>query len=110
MSQLVSEGDNRARIGDVGGQLRFVLQGYPQRLTHYLELTLDSRSQQGIRAVIAERLPSVNSISRSQAATMSASHARGSRGIDELSRFLNSPTQERIAYCAHLNQVDLTLK
>ena len=39
---------------------------------------------------------------------MSASQARGSRGIDELSRFLNSPTQVRITYCAHLNQVDLT--
>jgi hypothetical protein len=39
----------------------------------------------------------VNSISRSHATTMSASHARGSRGIDELSRFLDSPMQVRTA-------------
>ena len=41
---------------------------------------------------------------------MSASHARGSRGIDELSRFLDSPTQVRVANCAHLNKVDPTSK
>src|SRR5262245_47799271 len=37
---------------------------------------------------------------------MSASHARGSRGIDQLSRFLNSTKQIGIAYRAHLDQVD----
>lgn len=37
VSQLVSEGDNRARIGDLVGQLRLVLQGNAQRLTRYLE-------------------------------------------------------------------------
>ena len=41
---------------------------------------------------------------------MSASHARGSRGIDELSRFLDSPTQVRVANCAQLNKVDPTSK
>lgn len=41
---------------------------------------------------------------------MSASHARGSRGIDQLSRFIDSATQVRIAYCSHLNEVDPTLK
>jgi hypothetical protein len=41
---------------------------------------------------------------------MSPSHARGSRGIDEFSEFLDAPTQIRIAYCAYLNQVDVTLK
>ena len=41
---------------------------------------------------------------------MSASHARGSRGIDELAGFLDAPTQVRIAYCARLNQVDVALK
>jgi PadR family transcriptional regulator PadR len=40
VSQLVSEGDDRARIRDVGGQLRLVLQGNAERLTYYLELTL----------------------------------------------------------------------
>src|SRR6476620_2712525 len=49
-------------------------------------------------------------MSRSQAATMSASHARGSRGIHQLSRFLDSAKQVRIAYRAHLNQVDPTSK
>ena len=44
MSQLVSEGDDRACIGDVGGQFRLVLKGRTQRLTDYLELTLDCRS------------------------------------------------------------------
>jgi hypothetical protein len=39
-----SEGDDRAGIGDVGRQLRVVLQGNAQRLADYLELTLDSRS------------------------------------------------------------------
>jgi hypothetical protein len=110
VSQLVSEGDDRPGIGDVVRHLLLVLQGNSQRLTHYLELTLDSRSQQGIGHVVVERLPVVNSISRSQAAPMSASHARGSRGINKLSRFLNSPTQVRVAYRAYLNQVDLTLK
>ena len=41
---------------------------------------------------------------------MPASHARGSRGIDELGGFLDTPTQVRIAYCARLNQVDVALK
>jgi hypothetical protein len=41
---------------------------------------------------------------------MSASHARGSRGIDEFSRFLDSPTQVRVARCAQLNEVDPTPK
>ena len=41
---------------------------------------------------------------------MSASHARGSRGIDELSRFLDSPTQVRVANCAQLKKVDPTSK
>ena len=41
---------------------------------------------------------------------MSASRARGSRGIDELSRFFDSPTQVRIANCAQLNEVDPTPK
>ena len=41
---------------------------------------------------------------------MSASHARGSRGIDELSRFLDSPTQVRVANGAQLNKVDPTSK
>ncbi len=39
---------------------------------------------------------------------MSASHARGSRGIDQLARFLDSATQVWIAYRAHLDQVDST--
>src|SRR5947207_14687199 len=55
VSQLVSEGNDRAGIGDVGAQLRLVLQGNAQRLTHYLELTLDGRAQQGITGVIGER-------------------------------------------------------
>jgi hypothetical protein len=41
---------------------------------------------------------------------MSASHARGSRGIDEPSRFLDSPTQVRVTNCAQLNNVDPTSK
>jgi hypothetical protein len=39
---LISERDARARIGDVGGQFQMVLQGNAPRLTHYLELTIDS--------------------------------------------------------------------
>jgi hypothetical protein len=42
---------------------------------------------------------------------MSASHARGSRGIDELSRFLDSPTQVRVTNCAPSStRVDPTSK
>jgi hypothetical protein len=43
VSELVPEGDDRARIRDVGGQPRLVLESNAERLTHYLELTLDSR-------------------------------------------------------------------
>jgi hypothetical protein len=63
--------------------------------------------QNGLRLDPPELHPLlVNSINRSQAAKMSASHARGSRGIDELSGLVDSPTQLRVAYRAHLNQID----